>query len=63
MEIFQDGAFPNLEYHLFQVIWFVSALIMLFYCKNDTYSGNRHINVGFKHTCTHLIGFHGNIPR
>ena len=20
MEIFQDGAFPNLEYHLFQVI-------------------------------------------
>ena len=27
MEIFQDGAFPNLEYHLFQVIWCVSALI------------------------------------
>ena len=26
MEIFQDGAFPNLEYHLFQVIWCVSAL-------------------------------------
>ena len=21
MEIFLDGAFPNLEYHLFQVIW------------------------------------------
>ena len=27
MEIFQDGAFPNLEYHLFQVIWCFSALI------------------------------------
>ena len=27
MEIFQDGAFPNLEYHLLQVIWCVSALI------------------------------------
>ena len=27
MEIFQDGAFPNLEYHLFQVIWYVTALI------------------------------------
>ena len=27
MEIFQDGAFPNLEYHFFQVIWCVSALI------------------------------------
>ena len=21
MEIFQDGTFPDLEYHLFQVIW------------------------------------------
>ena len=28
MEVFQDGAFPNLEYHLFQVIWCFSALIM-----------------------------------
>ena len=27
MKIFQDGAFLNLEYHLFQVIWCVSALI------------------------------------
>ena len=26
MEIFQDGAFPNLEYHLLQVIWCVTAL-------------------------------------
>ena len=26
MEVFQDGAFPNLEYHLFQVIWCFSAL-------------------------------------
>ena len=30
---------------------------------NDTYSGNRHINVGIEHIWTHLIGFHGNIPR
>ena len=27
MEIFQDGAFPNLEYHLFQVNWCVLKLI------------------------------------
>ena len=27
MEIFQDGAFPNLEYHLLQVIWCATALI------------------------------------
>ena len=27
MEIFQDRAFLNLEYHLFQAIWYVSALI------------------------------------
>ena len=27
MEIFQDGAFPNLEYHLFQLIRCFSALI------------------------------------
>ena len=32
MEIFQDGAFPNLEYNLFQVIWCVSALIRYIYC-------------------------------
>ena len=25
MEIFQDGAFPNLKYHLFQVSWCISA--------------------------------------
>ena len=31
MEIFQDGAFPNLEYHFFQVFWCVSALIMYSY--------------------------------
>ena len=30
---------------------------------NDTYSGNRHIYVGIEHIRTHLIGFHGNIPR
>ena len=27
MEINQDGAFPNLEYRLFQLIWCFSALI------------------------------------
>ena len=26
MEVFQDGAFPNLEYHLFQMICCFSAL-------------------------------------
>ena len=31
-EIFQDGAFPNLDYHLFQLIWCVSVLIKLSYC-------------------------------
>ena len=30
---------------------------------NDTYSENRHINLGTWHIWTHLIGFHGNIPR
>ena len=30
MEIFQDEAFPNLEYHLFEVIWWFSALIVVF---------------------------------
>ena len=30
---------------------------------NDTYSANRHINVGIEHISTNLIGFHGNIPR
>ena len=47
MEIFQDGAFPNLEYHLFQVIWCILALIRLIFCKNDNNSGNRRIYVGF----------------
>ena len=46
MEIFQDGAFPNLEYHLFQVIWCFSALITIIAVTNDTYSGNRLIYVG-----------------
>ena len=30
---------------------------------NDAYSGNRHIYVGIEHISTHLIEFHGNIPR
>ena len=30
---------------------------------NDTFSGNRHIYVGIEPILTHLIGFHGNIPR
>ena len=30
---------------------------------NYTYSENRHIYVGIEHIWTHLIGFHGNIPR
>ena len=30
---------------------------------NDTYSGNRHVYIGAYHIWTHLIGFHGKIPR
>ena len=30
---------------------------------NDTYSGNRHMYAGIEHIWTHLIGFHGHIPR
>ena len=30
---------------------------------NDTYSGNRRMNVGIEHIWTHLIGFHENIPQ
>ena len=30
---------------------------------NDTYSGNRNMNVGIEHIWTHQVGFHGNIPR
>ena len=37
MKIFQDGAFLNLEYHLFQVIWCVSALLRKVTLTNDTF--------------------------
>ena len=46
MEIFQDGALPNLEYHLFQVIWCASAFIIKVTVTNDTYSAKGHINLG-----------------
>ena len=46
MEIFQDGAFPNLEYNLFQVNWCVLTLSKKKHETNDTYSENRHINCG-----------------
>ena len=50
MEIFQDGAFPNLEYHLFQVFWCVSALnICIVTVTNETFCGKKHINLC---TCT-----------
>ena len=45
MEIFQDGAFPNLEFHLFQVIWCVSLLLGKVTVKNETSFGNRHISL------------------
>ena len=63
MEISQDEALSNLEYHLFQVIWWVSHQLGKFIVTNDTYSANRHINVGIEHISTHLIRFNGNIPR
>ena len=47
MEIFQDGAFPNLEYRLFQVIWCASALIRQSTVTNETFCGNRHIYLRF----------------
>ena len=46
MEIFQDGAFPNLEYHLFQLIRCLQHLLGKFTVTNDTYSGNRRVYVG-----------------
>ena len=63
MEIFQDGAFPNLEYHLFQVIWCVSALIRSCYCDNGDILWKQTCIFRFKHIWTHHIGFHGNIPK
>ena len=41
MEIFQDGAFPNLENHLFQVIWCFSALKGKFNATNETFCGKK----------------------
>ena len=61
MEIFQDGALSNLEYHLFQVIWCVSTSLGKCIMTNDTYSRNRHISVGIGHIWIHVIEFHGNI--
>ena len=46
MEIFQDEAFPNLKYHLFQVIWYISALEGKFTATNETFCGKRHIYLG-----------------
>ena len=37
MEIFQDGTFPNLEYHLFQVIWCVSLVLSDLVCFSINY--------------------------
>ena len=48
MEIFQDGAFPNLEYYLFQVIWCVFSMNYgKFTVTNETICGNRHTYLGF----------------
>ena len=55
-------AFPSLEYHMLSDV-VLQHLLGKFTVKNDTYCGSRHIYVGLKHMCTHLIGFHGNIPR
>ena len=43
MEKFQDGAFPNLEYHLFQVTWCFQHCLGNATVTSDTHSGNRHI--------------------
>ena len=50
MEIFQDGAFPNLEYHLFQVIWCSFSInYVKLLCKMRPFVGKKHINLGIKH--------------
>ena len=46
MEIFQDGAFSNLEYHFFQVIWCFQHYLGKFTVTNETFSRNRHIYLG-----------------
>ena len=35
MEIFQEAAFPDLEYHLFQVVWCDSTLQRKIHVTND----------------------------
>ena len=46
MAIFQEGTFPNLEYHLFQVIWCFKHLLGKVTVTNETFCGNKRIYVG-----------------
>ena len=46
MEIFQDGALPNLEYYLFQVIWCFQHYLGKFTVTKETFCRNRHIHLG-----------------
>ena len=45
MEIFPDGAFPNLEYHLLQVI-LVCFSINKVKSLYESFCGSRHIYLG-----------------
>ena len=57
------GHFPTWNITYFKFLGVFQHKKVKFSAKNDSYSGNRHIYVGFQHICTHLIGFYGNIPR
>ena len=45
IELFQDGAILNLEYHLFHVNWCVLTLVRLKHALIDIYSENRDISL------------------
>ena len=46
MQIFQDGALPNLEYQFLRVIWLLQHLVVKVTVTNDTYSGKEDIILG-----------------
>ena len=47
MEIFQDGAFPNLDYHFFSSdLVFFQHYLGKFTVTKETFWRNRHINLG-----------------
>ena len=57
------GHFPTWNITYFKGFGVFQYELGKFIVTNDNYSGNRHMHVGIEHIWTHLIGFHGNIPR